>query len=266
MWVPGSLAFLGPAVFLAARLLAPTALHRSPRAPLKAPKSRPPREPFDLLRAPLIGRLLRARFGRRALQAVTVGIAALVILDGLRGSPVAAMNLAGVLPWTYGRGLLVIGLLAAGNVFCMACPFTLPRDARQAARPDHAILAVRAALEVAGRRAARALLLGLRGLRSLGPSVGDSLDSSSATSSLPSRSMRSFGARASASTSARSDSSSSSARSSRRSRSRSVDRKPARLARRTTAFAARDGNAAASWICSSRGRRATWTAPSASTA
>ena len=128
MWVPGSLIFLGPAVFFAARLLAPAALHRPTRAPRNAPKSRPPREPFDLLRAPLIGRFLRARFGRRTLQAVTVGIAALVILDGLRGSPVAAMNLAGVLPWTYGRGLLVIGLLVAGNVFCMACPFTLPRE------------------------------------------------------------------------------------------------------------------------------------------
>ena len=34
------------------------------------------------------------------------------------------MNLAGVLPWIHWRGLLVLGLLVAGNVFCMACPFT----------------------------------------------------------------------------------------------------------------------------------------------
>src|SRR5262249_56116529 len=34
---------------------------------------------------------------------------------------------AGVLPWTHGRGLPVRGLLAAGNVFCMGCPFLLPR-------------------------------------------------------------------------------------------------------------------------------------------
>ena len=30
------------------------------------------------------------------------------------------MNLAGVLPWIHWRGLLILGLLAAGNVFCMA--------------------------------------------------------------------------------------------------------------------------------------------------
>jgi hypothetical protein len=39
------------------------------------------------------------------------------------------MNLAGVLPWTHWRGLVVISLLVAGNFFCMACPFTFARDA-----------------------------------------------------------------------------------------------------------------------------------------
>ena len=39
------------------------------------------------------------------------------------------MNLAGVVPWTYGRALAVAALLTAGNFFCMACPFTLPREA-----------------------------------------------------------------------------------------------------------------------------------------
>ena len=37
------------------------------------------------------------------------------------------MNLAGVLPWTYWRGLMVVGLLAIGNAVCMVCPFMLPR-------------------------------------------------------------------------------------------------------------------------------------------
>src|SRR5207248_2938529 len=32
-----------------------------------------------------------------------------------------------VLPWIHWRGLVVLGLLAAGNVFCMGCPFLLPR-------------------------------------------------------------------------------------------------------------------------------------------
>jgi polyferredoxin len=55
-------------------------------------------------------------------------LAVLVILDGLRGPQVGAMNLAGVLPWIHWRGLLVLALLAAGNFFCMGCPFTLPRS------------------------------------------------------------------------------------------------------------------------------------------
>lgn len=128
MWVPGSLAFLGPAVFVAARLLAPTTLMRAPKPTPASATAPAPRSPFDLLRAPVVGRILRARYGRRALQAATLVLAALVILDGLFGSSAGAMNLAGILPWTYGRGLIVIGLLAAGNVFCMACPFTLPRE------------------------------------------------------------------------------------------------------------------------------------------
>jgi ferredoxin len=37
------------------------------------------------------------------------------------------MNLAGVLPWIHWRGLVILGLLAAGNIFCMGCPFLLPR-------------------------------------------------------------------------------------------------------------------------------------------
>jgi len=32
-----------------------------------------------------------------------------------------------VLPWTYWRAFTVVALLAAGNLFCMACPFTLSR-------------------------------------------------------------------------------------------------------------------------------------------
>ncbi len=54
-------------------------------------------------------------------------LAGFVIYDGLRGPQVSAMNLAGVLPWIHWRGLVVLGLLAVGNVFCMGCPFLLPR-------------------------------------------------------------------------------------------------------------------------------------------
>ena len=33
-----------------------------------------------------------------------------------------------MLPWIHWRGLLILSLLVAGNFFCMACPFTLPRS------------------------------------------------------------------------------------------------------------------------------------------
>ena len=57
---------------------------------------------------------------------------------GFSGPPVAGMNLAGVLPWIHWRGLVVLGLLASGNVFCMACPFMLPRRSPGACIPRHA--------------------------------------------------------------------------------------------------------------------------------
>ena len=50
-----------------------------------------------------------------------------MIADGLFGTQVAAMNLAGVLPWIHWRGFLILALLAVGNISCMACPFLLPR-------------------------------------------------------------------------------------------------------------------------------------------
>jgi polyferredoxin len=61
------------------------------------------------------------------MQLPLVVLAAVVIVDGLRGPQVGPMNLAGVLPWIHWRGLLVLSLLAVGNVFCMACPFLVPR-------------------------------------------------------------------------------------------------------------------------------------------
>jgi cytochrome c oxidase assembly factor CtaG/uncharacterized membrane protein (UPF0136 family) len=126
MWVPGSLVFLAPAAVMTARWLAPERLARAPEAP---PTPRREKAPFDLLRAPGLGAVLRAPLGRRALQGVLLVIALVVIADGFFGAPAAPANLAGVVPWTWARGLLVVGLLAMGNVFCMACPFMLPREA-----------------------------------------------------------------------------------------------------------------------------------------
>ena len=82
---------------------------------------------FDLLRFPLVGRFLRWHHARLAMQLVMMALAAVLIFDGLCGPQVGAMNLAGVLPWIHWRGLLILTLLAAGNFFCMACPFVVPR-------------------------------------------------------------------------------------------------------------------------------------------
>ena len=54
-------------------------------------------------------------------------LAALMVWHGFTGPQHAPMNLATVLTWVHYRGALVLGLLVAGNVFCMACPFMLPR-------------------------------------------------------------------------------------------------------------------------------------------
>jgi len=78
-------------------------------------------------------RIARARTLRRGVQWALFAASAAIVLDGLLGpAQPSAHNLAGVLPWTYWRGALVIGLLVMGNLFCAVCPFTLSR--RLAAR------------------------------------------------------------------------------------------------------------------------------------
>ena len=84
--------------------------------------------PFDLLRVPLLGNLLRWRHARTVLQIPLFVVAALMILHGLFGPQLAPKNLATTLTWVHVRGALVLVLLVAGNFFCMACPFMLPRN------------------------------------------------------------------------------------------------------------------------------------------
>ena len=83
---------------------------------------------MDALKAPLIGRALRHRHGRLALQALFTLLALALVIDGFTGPQSAARNLATVTPWVYLRGAVVIVLLLAGNLVCMGCPFTLPRS------------------------------------------------------------------------------------------------------------------------------------------
>jgi ferredoxin len=86
-----------------------------------------PRGAVDLLRLPLLSRWLKWRWGRLSLQIPMALIALLLIYDGFTGPQQAAQNLATVVPWVHYRGFVVLALLLAGNLFCMACPFTLPR-------------------------------------------------------------------------------------------------------------------------------------------
>lgn len=129
MWVPGSVAFLLPAAVIAIKYLSGSKLVR-PRHPVPKVKARPldPRRPFDLLRVPVLGALIGSKYFRVSMQALLFGLAILVVVDGLFGPQVAAMNLAGVLPWTHWRSFTILALLVAGNLFCMACPFTFARD------------------------------------------------------------------------------------------------------------------------------------------
>jgi ferredoxin len=89
---------------------------------------------IDILQWRLVGPFLRWRHARTALQLVLLVIAALVVIDGLLGSHVDPTSFTTVAIWTHYRGLLVVGLLAAGNLFCAGCPFVLVRDAGRRVR------------------------------------------------------------------------------------------------------------------------------------
>lgn len=72
---------------------------------------------------------------RTSFQLLTLLVAAVVIAHGLLGPQNPSTNLAPVLTWVHFRGLLIVALLAAGNLFCAGCPFVLVRDAGRRLRP-----------------------------------------------------------------------------------------------------------------------------------
>jgi polyferredoxin len=91
---------------------------------------------IDLLRVPLVGRLLCWRGVRWLLQVPLFLLSAVLVWHGLFGPDLAPKNLATLLTWVHYRGLLVLILLVAGNFFCMACPFLVMRElARKLFRP-----------------------------------------------------------------------------------------------------------------------------------
>jgi cytochrome c oxidase assembly factor CtaG/ferredoxin len=141
MWVAGSIFFLIPVGLITVEVISkrrsavsstrqPGARPRFSRREKRRPAGRRPIQPasLDLLKLPLVGPVLRWPHFRRAAQIVMFILAIIIVVDGLWGPQMGAMNLAGVLPWTHWRGLSVIALLAVGNVFCMTCPFNFARD------------------------------------------------------------------------------------------------------------------------------------------
>jgi len=90
----------------------------------------------DLLHVPGLGRFLRWSHVRTALQLPLFALALALIAHGFLGPQLAPKNLATVVTWVQYRGILVLVLLASGNLFCLACPFMLPRAlARKFFRP-----------------------------------------------------------------------------------------------------------------------------------
>ena len=82
----------------------------------------------DLFRWPVLGPFLRWRHARTSCQLLLLGVALVVVVDGLLGPAFGAANLSTTLTWIHYRGLLVIALLAAGNLFCLGCPMVRVRD------------------------------------------------------------------------------------------------------------------------------------------
>ena len=83
---------------------------------------------IDLLKLPGLRWLGRWRYARFALQMPLFAVAMLMVWDGMTGAQLAPNNSATVLVWVHYRGFLMLALLVVGNLFCMACPFMLPRN------------------------------------------------------------------------------------------------------------------------------------------
>lgn len=119
MWVPGSLIYLVPAFILTMRLLSSGVKVAAPDS-ANVRRMRP--KPITMSSRALVPL-------RRAAQTLMLFLAIAIIADGFLGPQAAPLNLAGILPWIHWRALSILALLVLGNLFCMACPFMLVRDA-----------------------------------------------------------------------------------------------------------------------------------------
>lgn len=131
MWTAGQLVMLPAAIYLILRALSIVRTQPAFDRVARGLASRPVHgghARFDLLRVRVIGALLRNRDVRTAVRWLLVGGAVLVVVDGFFGPADAPSNLAGTLPWTHWRGIIVLALLFGGNFLCMTCPLIAPRN------------------------------------------------------------------------------------------------------------------------------------------
>ena len=119
MWVPGSVVYLVPAFILVMSLFTSPRMQRAV-APERVRSKRPQTSSIWWKRTPTF---------RRVAQIAMLLVSIAVVADGFRGTQIAALNLAGFLPWIHWRALSMLALLAVGNLFCLACPFMFVRDA-----------------------------------------------------------------------------------------------------------------------------------------
>jgi len=77
---------------------------------------------------PRIGRFLQWRHGRLTGQLLLLLVTLLILYDGFTGPQFAPENTATNIVWLQFRGFVMLALLFAGNLFCMNCPFALPRS------------------------------------------------------------------------------------------------------------------------------------------
>lgn len=80
---------------------------------------------FDLLRVPWLRRILLWKHSRTVLQLILLFGALCIIYDGFFGDQFAPKNFATTASWIDYRFILILSIVALGNLFCMSCPFVL---------------------------------------------------------------------------------------------------------------------------------------------
>ena len=77
---------------------------------------------LDLLRLPVIGRVLRWRWLQPLIEVPMLVIFVLAIIVGIWGTQEPSQNLATMLIWVYWWSLVIFSFIFVGRIWCMVCP------------------------------------------------------------------------------------------------------------------------------------------------